>query len=89
LKKGLREVGLSLEETVGVGDAENDHAFLEICACGVAVANALPTLKEHADLVTEGPHGLGVSELMGRILKDDLAGVNPRPRRREPVAVSG
>lgn len=85
LKKGLREIGLSPEDTVGVGDAENDHAFLGICACGVAVANALPMLKEHADFVTEGSHGIGVSELMDRILKDDLADVPLRPRYREPV----
>src|ERR1043166_8373226 len=41
LKAGLREIGLSLDNTVGVGDAENDHAFLEICAGGVAVAKGL------------------------------------------------
>ena len=85
LKKGLREIGFSPEDTVGIGDAENDHALLEMCACGVAVANALPMLKEHADLVTAGPHGIGVSELMDRILKDDLAGIVPHPRHREPV----
>jgi hydroxymethylpyrimidine pyrophosphatase-like HAD family hydrolase len=27
---------------VAVGDAENDHAFFNICECAVAVANALP-----------------------------------------------
>ena len=73
LKAGLREIGLSLERTVGVGDAENDHAFLEICGCGVAVANALPSLKEHADIVTKAARGAGVTELIDRILTTDLA----------------
>ena len=40
-----------------MGDAENDHAFLESCECSVAVANAIPALKEKADLVTQGERG--------------------------------
>jgi hydroxymethylpyrimidine pyrophosphatase-like HAD family hydrolase len=82
LKAGLREIGLSLENTVGVGDAENDHAFLEICACGVAVSNALPALKEHADFVTNAPRGAGVTELIDRILATDLQEIEPHQRPR-------
>lgn len=75
LKAGLREIGLPLGDTVGIGDAENDHAFLEICGCGVAVANALPALKAHANWVTDGARGAGVAELIDRILSTDLADV--------------
>ena len=56
----------------GIGDAENDHAFLSACECGVAVANALPLLKERADLVTAGDHGAGVVELVRRLAENDL-----------------
>src|SRR3989337_801534 len=49
LKAALMELNLSVHNTVGVGDAENDHAFLSICECSVAVANALPAVKERAD----------------------------------------
>ena len=87
LKHALREIGLSLDKTVGIGDAENDHAFLEICAFGVAVSNALPALKEHADIVTERPRGGGVSELIERILVTDLRDVEPRPRWRAATAL--
>ena len=45
----LLELGLSHHNAVGVGDAENDDAFLTRCACAVAVANALDSLKERAD----------------------------------------
>jgi energy-coupling factor transporter ATP-binding protein EcfA2 len=58
---------------VAVGDAENDHAMLQACECGVAVANALPMLKERADLVTTGDHGQGVEELADRLVSTDLA----------------
>jgi hydroxymethylpyrimidine pyrophosphatase-like HAD family hydrolase len=72
LLAALKELGLSPHETVGVGDAENDHAFLALCECSAAVANALPAVKDRADLVTRGDHGPGVTELIERILATDL-----------------
>ncbi|HEV2729789.1 MAG TPA: HAD hydrolase family protein, partial [Terriglobales bacterium] len=58
LKAALDELSLSFHNVVGIGDAENDHAFLAVCECGVAVANALPALKDRADIVTAGDHGV-------------------------------
>jgi hydroxymethylpyrimidine pyrophosphatase-like HAD family hydrolase len=81
LRAALLELGLSERNVVGVGDAENDHAFLSACECGVAVANALPLLKERADLVTAGDHGTGVVELVTRLVESDLADV-PLPRHQ-------
>ena len=72
LAAALKLIEGSLEKTVGIGDAENDHAFLEACGCAVAVANALPSLKEHADFVTSNSAGRGVSELIEMLLKTDL-----------------
>jgi hydroxymethylpyrimidine pyrophosphatase-like HAD family hydrolase len=80
----LEELGLSPINVVGVGDAENDHAFLNLCGCGAAVANALPNLKEHADLVMELPRGQGTAELMARICRDDGAAV---PAERHGIAL--
>ncbi|GIH96943.1 HAD hydrolase family protein [Planobispora siamensis] len=77
LTAALGALGLSPHNTVGVGDAENDHAFLSACECSVAVANALPAVKERCDVVTGQPRGAGVTELVDRILDDDLAGVDP------------
>lgn len=54
LRAALAELRLSPRNVVGIGDAENDHAFLGACDCGVEVANALPTVKESADQVTAG-----------------------------------
>jgi HAD superfamily hydrolase (TIGR01484 family) len=82
LKALTKAAGVSCEEVVGVGDAENDHAFLECCGIGVAVANALPILKERADLVTQGARGDGVAELIDMILADDLATIRRRSRPR-------
>jgi 3-deoxy-D-manno-octulosonate 8-phosphate phosphatase KdsC-like HAD superfamily phosphatase len=75
LAPALDELGVTAGQTVGVGDAENDHAFLRLCGVSVAVANALPAVKAAADLVTAGARGAGVTELIDRLLADDLAGV--------------
>jgi len=85
LAAALEQLGLSPHEVVGVGDAENDHAFLHACECGVAVANALPAVKERADLVTAGDHGAGVAELIARLLGSDLGDLDPPLRRHDLV----
>jgi hypothetical protein len=73
----LEHLGLSPEHVVGVGDAENDLPLLRYCGCGVAVANALSSLKERADLVTHGEEDDGVIELIDGILADELAEACP------------
>jgi phosphoglycolate phosphatase (TIGR01487 family) len=88
LKATLKILGLTPSQCIGVGDAENDHAMLTLCAFGVAVSNALPAVKEHADLVTEADHGAGVAELIDRVLADDLAGVQPKPRQTAGAAAN-
>jgi hydroxymethylpyrimidine pyrophosphatase-like HAD family hydrolase len=76
LVAALNELKLSPANTVAVGDAENDHPLLAACGCGVAVANALPALKERAAFVTSGDHGAGVTELIDRLIADDLASLD-------------
>ena len=55
LLAALIELGISPHNTLAVGDAENDQALLEAAEVGVAVANAVPSLRAHADLVLEEP----------------------------------
>ncbi len=75
LRKALERICLSPHNTVAVGDAENDHAFLSACERGVSVANGLPALKERADFVTTEAAGAGVSELVGLLVDADLASI--------------
>jgi hydroxymethylpyrimidine pyrophosphatase-like HAD family hydrolase len=81
LSAALSELRLSPRHVVGVGDAENDHSFLDLCECAVAVENALPVVKERSDWVTEGPDGAGVIELVDRLLRTDLAEVSRGSRK--------
>ncbi|MCW9012801.1 MAG: HAD hydrolase family protein [Gammaproteobacteria bacterium] len=72
LEYALHKLGLSRHEVVGVGDAENDHSFLEYCECAVAVANAAPSIKQIAILVTTAENGSGVIELINELISEDL-----------------
>ncbi|MDQ2839909.1 MAG: HAD-IIB family hydrolase, partial [Acidobacteriota bacterium] len=82
LTSALTELKLSRHNVVGVGDAENDLAFLGCCDCAVAVSNALPSVKEKADWVTEQARGAGVTELIDKLLADDLASVSSQFKSR-------
>jgi len=97
LAAALQVMGLSAHNVIGVGDAENDHAFLKLCEVSVAVSNALPAVKQTADFVSTRDHGAGVTELIELVLNDDLASLNPQVRRHflslgrhneEPVLLS-
>src|SRR5688572_31245644 len=83
LTAALKEMGLSPHNAVAVGDAENDHAFMRLCEFSCAVANALPAVKETADLVTRADHGAGVIELIDRMAATDLAEYEGRLERHQ------
>lgn len=71
--EALFALGISRHNVIAVGDAENDHALLESCELGIAVANAVPSLKQHADLVLEPPDGVGVASfLSGPLARGEL-----------------
>ena len=73
LAAALKELGFSMHNIVGIGDAENDHTFLRMVGLGVAVANSYETVKQSAGLVTKGAYGQGVEELIDQLLEDEYA----------------
>jgi len=77
LEAALRELEISRHNVVGVGDAENDHSFMKVCGCSAAVANALPMVKEAADIRLVGDHGHGVIELIEKLSREDARIVPP------------
>ncbi len=78
LAAALKHLGLSPHNVVGVGDAENDHAFLTASEFSVALDNALPALKDRADFVTRSKRGAGVEELIKLLIEDDLLEFSPK-----------
>jgi hydroxymethylpyrimidine pyrophosphatase-like HAD family hydrolase len=77
----LGAMELSAHNLAGAGDAENDHAFLGLCECAVAVADAVPALRERADHVTRAAGPAGVVEFIDEHLLADAAALVPRLRR--------
>jgi len=80
LAAALESLGLSTDETLGVGDAENDETFLAACGASAAPAGALPSVKGQAHIVTAHDNGAGVVELIDELLRQDAA------RNRSPAA---
>ena len=81
LLAALKLMHISPHNVVGVGDAENDHAFLRLSEMSVAVANALPAVKETADFVTTGDHRRGVCQLIDELIANDMTSLNQRLER--------
>jgi hydroxymethylpyrimidine pyrophosphatase-like HAD family hydrolase len=75
LARALGELGLSPRNLVAAGDAENDHALLDTAEYSVAVANAITTLKEAADRVTD-------RHARRRRARGDRGPHRQRPRKR-------
>ena len=83
LFEALGDLGISRHSTLAVGDAENDHSLLAACELGVAVADAVASLKEAADVVLPeaGSAGLARFLLGPAVLSDET----PEPRRFQAV----
>jgi phosphoglycolate phosphatase (TIGR01487 family) len=64
LRAALADIGISPHNALAIGDAENDLALLQAAEVGAAVANAVPSLRAHADLVLDEPDGQGVAALL-------------------------
>jgi hydroxymethylpyrimidine pyrophosphatase-like HAD family hydrolase len=78
----LGELRVVPDRTVGIGDAENDPAFLHVCGLKIAVANAIPAVRDIVDVVTTRPDGGGVRELIEGLLHgtfDDIRHSTPEP----------
>jgi hydroxymethylpyrimidine pyrophosphatase-like HAD family hydrolase len=70
-RAAMAELRLPGTSVVGLGDAENDYAFLSLCGFSVAVANAITSLKERVHLVTTGEDGAGVVEVLQKLLTEE------------------
>lgn len=60
--------GIPIEETIAVGDAWNDREMIEAAGLGVAMANAVPGLKEVADYVTLSNNEDGVRHVFEKFV---------------------
>ena len=62
IRELARLLNISLSDIAAFGDDKNDMEMLQICGTGVAVANAIPDVKNIADNVTLSNDENGVAE---------------------------
>jgi hydroxymethylpyrimidine pyrophosphatase-like HAD family hydrolase len=86
LAAALDRLSASPETVVAVGDAENDHSLLAGVGLGAAVSNALPSLRDEADVILSKPATEGVEQLIGMMLSGDPRLVSRMPSIGRPVS---
>ncbi|RXT14678.1 Cof-type HAD-IIB family hydrolase [Ammoniphilus sp. CFH 90114] len=67
-----QHVGCDLSEVIAIGDSWNDHEMLEVAGLGVAMGNAVESLKQIANFITKTNNEDGVKYVIDRfILKQE------------------
>lgn len=61
-------LGIPIENTVAVGDEENDISMIRAAGCGIAMKNAKDYVKEAADFVTSSNNDCGVAKVIRMFL---------------------
>ena len=59
-----RDLGITIDEVMAIGDEENDLPMIRYAGLGVAMANAVPLIKEAADVVTDSNEADGVATVI-------------------------
>lgn len=60
--------GFEREETIGIGDSWNDHELVEQAGLGVAMENAVDSLKGIADYITRSNNDDGVRHVIEKFI---------------------
>ena len=82
LRHGLAALRLSAHNTLGIGDAENDHDLLDACEVGVAVSWGSRALQAVADEVVQGSGPEAVAAYIRRVASQPRFSARQMGRRR-------
>ncbi|MDN4753187.1 Cof-type HAD-IIB family hydrolase [Porphyromonadaceae bacterium W3.11] len=64
----MKDLGLSREEVIAVGDSHNDLSMMEIAGVGVAMANASEAIKRSADYITKSNNEDGIFHFLNKYI---------------------
>lgn len=70
LKRLGDTLGIKLEEMMAFGDGENDIEMIKEVGCGIAMGNAMDSLKEVADDVTDTNENNGIAKAIQKYFID-------------------
>lgn len=79
MKSLVGVLGIKPEEIMAIGDQENDIAMIEYAGVGVAMDNAIPSVKEVANFVTKSNLEDGVAfaiEVCAELISERANGMN-------------
>ena len=65
--KRCAAIGITTEETIAFGDADNDLEMLQLAGIGVAMGNALPQVRACADMVTDTVENDGIAHALQKL----------------------
>ena len=82
LARALATLRLSVHNTIGIGDAENDHDLLDACEVGVAVEWGSPALRAAADEIIPGRGPSAVAPYLRRLTQQLRLSSRQMGRRR-------
>ena len=82
LARVLSTLRMSIHNTIGIGDAENDHDLLDACEVGVAVQWGSPALRSVADEVIAGSGPPDVAPYLRSLLQQRRLSSKQMGRRR-------
>ena len=66
-----RHLNISKEETLAIGDTQNDLDIIQTAAVGVAMDNAIPEVKKAADFITLSNEKDGVAHALCHFILGD------------------
>lgn len=69
LQKLLNSIGLTANSMICCGDGFNDVSMIEYAGLGVAMENAQPIVKEHADFITHSNDDDGVLHVINTFMR--------------------
>lgn len=68
----LKEIGMTKEEMIAIGDGFNDLSMIQYAGMGIAMENAQSIVKENADFITLSNEADGVAYAVNKfVLSDD------------------
>ncbi len=68
IQKVLEKTGIRKENTIAIGDSNNDYDMLKFAGIGVAMANSQQRIIDIADFVTESNYDCGVAKAIEKFL---------------------
>ncbi|GGC91720.1 Cof-type HAD-IIB family hydrolase [Enterococcus wangshanyuanii] len=71
-----KDLNIKQEEIMTIGDEENDLPMIEYAGLGVAMENAVPRVKELADVITDTNDNDGVAKAVEKFVLEPLKGGN-------------